>query len=207
MCNTYVPALFPTWFRCCHWLMAGSVLGLIVTGWDIYNAAPVFGFRIAMVLTPDLGLSQAIRWHLFLGWLLAIAGLALTLGRFGLARRVPDLRGVSRRQVVCEILDATKLRMKHPVADYLHVQRVLYLGVYGALLLLILSGLALWKPVQFQLFGDFVGGYEVMRQVHFLLMASVAAFFVIHFVMAILAPGALWSMLIGVRPSPKERER
>jgi thiosulfate reductase cytochrome b subunit len=77
------------------------------------------------------------------------------------------------------------------------VQRAAYLGVIGLLLVLVASGLAIWKPVQFQAMAALMGGYEGARLVHFLAMVMTLVFIAVHVVMVILVPRTLRSMLGG----------
>ena len=53
---------------------------------------------------------------------------------------------------------------------------------------LVVSGLALWKSVQFPLLRELLGGYETARRVHFFAMAALVAFVVVHVVMVALVP-------------------
>jgi thiosulfate reductase cytochrome b subunit len=60
------------------------------------------------------------------------------------------------------------------------VQRLLYLGVILAGVVIVLSGLSIWKPVQFQISHSLFGGYDAARYVHFFAMSSIVAFLAIH---------------------------
>jgi len=61
----------------------------------------------------------------------------------------------------------------------------------------VLSGLALWKSVQFPMLRDTLGGYEGARRVHFFAMAAIVGFVVVHLVMVALVPKTLLAMLRG----------
>ena len=60
-----------------------------------------------------------------------------------------------------------------------------------------LSGLVLWKSVQFAVLRDLLGGYEFARRIHFFGMASLVAFVVVHLVMVALVPRTLVAMVWG----------
>ena len=77
------------------------------------------------------------------------------------------------------------------------MQRLLYLLVLLAIALVIASGLALWKPVQLHTLTLLMGGYEVTRRIHFLAMAGITGFLVLHLTLVIIVPRTLISMLTG----------
>ena len=77
------------------------------------------------------------------------------------------------------------------------MQKLAYLLVIADSLALVLSGLVLWKSVQFPLLRELVGGYEGARRVHFFAMAVLAAFVLIHLLMVALVPRTLRTMVRG----------
>jgi thiosulfate reductase cytochrome b subunit len=77
------------------------------------------------------------------------------------------------------------------------VQKLLYLGVILAGIVIVLSGIAIWKPVQLQELTAVFGGYDAARYVHFLAMATIVGFLVVHVVMALLVPRSLRAMVTG----------
>jgi thiosulfate reductase cytochrome b subunit len=77
------------------------------------------------------------------------------------------------------------------------VQKVLYLGVILAGVVIVASGLAMWKPVQLYELTVLFGGYEGARLVHFFAMAAIVLFLVIHVIMALLVPRSLRAMILG----------
>lgn len=83
-------AIQPAWVRITHWLNALGVLLLMTSGWRIYNASPIFGFRFPKEITLGGWLGGALLWHFAAMWLLAVNGLAylalnLATGRLRLA--------------------------------------------------------------------------------------------------------------------------
>ena len=64
-------------------------------------------------------------------------------------------------------------------------------------MLLVLSGLVLWKSVQFPLLRELLGGYEFARRIHFFAMAALVAFVAVHLVMVALVPRTLLAMFRG----------
>jgi thiosulfate reductase cytochrome b subunit len=64
-------------------------------------------------------------------------------------------------------------------------------------IVIVLSGLAIWKPVQLQELTATFGGYDAARYVHFFAMAAIVGFLVVHVVMALLVPKSLRAMITG----------
>ena len=92
------------------------------------------------------------------------------------------------------------LAAESPHADprhYTGLQRVAYLTAIVDLVLLVLSGLVLWKSVQFPLLRDLLGGYETARRVHFAAMALLVGFVAVHVAMVALVPRTLVAMVRG----------
>jgi thiosulfate reductase cytochrome b subunit len=84
------------------------------------------------------------------------------------------------------------------------VQKALYLGVLAAGVIMVLSGLAIWKPGQFQELTWLFGGFDVARVIHFFGMAAIVAFLVVHIALVIIVPKTLPAMITG-RASAHER--
>lgn len=93
---------------------------------------------------------------------------------------------------------ALKGKLAHAdIRQYNTVQKCAYLFVVADLVLLVLSGLVLWKSVQFPLLRELLGGYEAARRVHFFAMSALFGFVVVHLVMVALVPRTLLAMLRG----------
>ena len=79
--------IHPVWVRITHWINALAMLVMIGSGWEIYNASPLFGFTFPGSITLGGWLAGALLWHFAAMWLLAINGivyvaLGLITGRF-----------------------------------------------------------------------------------------------------------------------------
>jgi len=193
--------IHPLWMRATHWLNALAVLVLVASGWRIYNASPFFDFRFPASITLGGWLGGALQWHFAAMWLLVFNGLVylglnIATGRF--ARKFFPLTptGIWR-----DARAALGGRLSH--ADprhYNHVQKLAYLFVIVDLGAIVLSGLVLWKSVQFPLLRELLGGYEAARRVHFIAMAALVAFVAAHLVMVALVPRTLLTMLRGRAP-------
>ena len=77
------------------------------------------------------------------------------------------------------------------------MQKILYLGIMAVGVLIVISGLALWKPVQFSELASLFGSFQTIRLVHFLCMAAIVGFLLIHVTLALLVPKSLVAMLTG----------
>lgn len=188
----------PGWLRATHWLNALAVVVLMMSGWRIYNATAFLGFAFPKNITLGGWLGGALQWHFAAMWLLAGNGL-LYLG-FNLAsgRLWHRFFPLSPRALLADLLAALKGRLAH--ADPQHynaVQRLAYLFVMLDSVLLVLSGLVLWKSVQFPLLRELMAGYEGARRVHFFAMAALAAFVAVHLAMVALVPRTLLHMIRG----------
>ena len=190
--------IHPLWLRMTHWLNAIAVVIMVMSGWRIYNAAPFFDFVIPKSITLGGWLGGAIQWHFAAMWLLVGNGsiyLVLNLASGRLWRKFFPL---SPRAFVADVLAALRGRLSHAdLAHYNAVQRAAYLFVLVDLIVLVLSGLVLWKSVQFPILRELFGGYEAARRVHFLAMAALTGFVGIHLVMVALVPRTLLAMLRG----------
>jgi len=188
----------PAWVRIAHWLNALAALVLVASGWRIYDAAPFLDFTFPAQVTLGGWLGGALQWHFAAMWLLGFNGVAYLVlnaltGR--LARRFLPL---SPRAVAKDLADALRGRLSHDdPAHYNAVQRAAYLAVVLDLALLVVSGLVLWKSVQFPLLRELMGGYESARRVHFAAMAALVAFVVVHLAMVALVPRTLRLMIRG----------
>jgi thiosulfate reductase cytochrome b subunit len=191
-------AIHPGWVRATHWVNVVAMAVMIGSGWEIYNASPLFPFRFPSGITLGGWLAGALLWHFAAMWLLAVNGLVyialgILTGRFQ-RKLVPIRPG----DVLADARAALTGKLAHDdLAVYNAVQKLLYLGVILAGIVIVLSGLSIWKPVQLQELTALFGGYDAARYVHFLAMAAIVGFLVVHVVMALLVPRSLRAMITG----------
>lgn len=194
--------------RVTHWVNALAIVAMIASGWRIYNASPLFDFRFPAPLTLGGWLAGALQWHFAVLWLLTINGLIYLLygGLSGHFRR--DLTPIRFKRVADDLKRALTGKLAHESGVYNALQRMAYVGVIVVIVLLVLSGLALWQPVQLQELAAILGGYEGARLVHFFAMCFLVAFIVVHMIMVLLVPRSLPSMITGRarRPPPPVQE-
>jgi thiosulfate reductase cytochrome b subunit len=189
-------AIHPLPVRATHWLNALATVIMIASGWQIYNASPIFPFRFPIGLGGWLG--GALLWHFAAMWLLIANGLIYLVYGFASGRFRRKLWPIYPREVIADALAALKGKLSHDdLSVYNSVQRLLYTGVIALLILVVLSGLAIWKPVQLAFLCNLMGGFQGARLVHFLAMSGIAAFIAIHVSMALLVPKSLKAMVVG----------
>ncbi len=193
------PVIHPAWVRVTHWINALAILMMIGSGWQIYDASPLFSF---IYFPPQFALGEwlagALLWHFAAMWLLVINGivyvtLGIVTGRF--RRKFLPIRP---RDVLRDLTAALRGKLSHDdLSAYNAVQRLLYVGVILAAVVIVLSGLSIWKPVQFKYLTAFFGGYDFARYVHFFAMASIVGFLTIHIALALIVPKSLRAMITG----------
>jgi len=189
----------PLWVRLTHWTNAVAVILMILSGWRIYDASPIFkGFMIPTNLTLGGWLGGALQWHFAAMWLLFLNGLFYLVMNICTGRIKRKFFPLSPRAIFQDLLQALKGHLSHADASkYNAVQRFAYLFAMFDIAVLILSGLAIWKSVQFAVLRDLFGGYDFARVVHFTAMSLICAFIVVHVSMVALVPRSLLTMIRG----------
>ena len=179
----------PLWLRLTHWANVLAVVVLVMSGWRIYDASPIFAFRFPPGITLGGWLGGALLWHFAALWLLVANGLiylALNLASGRFARRFLPLRP---RDVRRDFVAALTGRLGHDDPwHYNAVQKLAYLFVIVDSMALVLSGLVIWKSVQFPLLRELMGGFDNARVVHFIAMAALVGFVAVHLAMVALVP-------------------
>jgi thiosulfate reductase cytochrome b subunit len=191
--------LHPLPLRVMHWINAVAIFIMIGSGWKIYNDDVILGwlhFPDAVVIGKWA--QYGLQWHFFGMWIFVLNGVAyltygVTTGRF---RR--KLFPISIRELLATIRDALRFKLAHDdLTHYNAVQKILYLGVMAAGTLIVISGLALWKPVQFSELAALFGSFQTIRVVHFLCMSAIVGFLLVHISLALLVPKSLFAMING----------
>jgi len=189
--------IHPLVVRITHWLNAVAIVVMIMSGWKIYNASPLFGFSFPGWATMGGWLGGAIAWHFAAMWLLVVNGLVYLA--YGLAGRhfMRSFLPLGPREVWRDLKEALTFRLVHQLGTYNAVQRLLYVVVLLLVVAAVVSGLGLWKPVQFQGLVGLLGGYELVRRIHFVAMAGIVGFTVVHLALVAIVPSTLWAMITG----------
>ncbi|HEY9359900.1 MAG TPA: cytochrome b/b6 domain-containing protein [Xanthobacteraceae bacterium] len=192
------PVIHPRWVRVTHWVNALTMVVLIGSGWQIYNASPLFPLVFPTGITLGGWLAGALLWHFAAMWLLAVNGLiyavlGIVTGHFR-RKLIPIRPG----EVLADARAAFTGKLSYDdLSVYNAVQRLFYVGVIVAGIVVVLSGLAIWKPVQLQQLTAAFGGYDTARYVHFFAMAAIVGFLVVHVIMSVIVPSSLRAMITG----------
>jgi thiosulfate reductase cytochrome b subunit len=188
----------PLLVRVTHWINVLAILMMVFSGWRIYNASPLFAFKFPRGLTLGGWLGGALQWHFAAMWLLALNGLVYVSYGIASGRFRRRLFPLTPRAIFNDVFDAFRGKLAHDdLSVYNSAQRAAYLAVILCGIVLVLSGLAIWKPVQLQELTTLFGGYEGARLVHFVAMALLALIVAVHIAMVILVPRSFPIMITG----------
>lgn len=212
--STEHPALeeqkHPIAVRLSHWGMALAMIIMIGSGWRIYDSEPIFEFvhfPYWMTLGGDVftnlarnndpGVAAALLWHFAGMWLLATAWLVFMLWGIATGHFRKDFLPVGPKSFIRDFIAAATFKLAHKLGEYNAVQRVAYWVALGATALMLISGIAIWKPVQTYPLEVAFGGFQGARLVHFLGMSVIAGFMFIHVALVILVPKTFVAMVTG----------
>lgn len=197
-------SIHPLWLRLMHWANAFAVVILIMSGWRIYNATRFLHLSVAGVtLFPNgwtLGgwLGGALQWHFAAMWILFLNAILYAVVSIATRRFSRQFLPIGPRSLWVDIQAFVKGQLSHAdIRHYNTIQKLAYLFVMADIVVLICSGLVLWKSVQFPILREVLGGYEGARLVHFLAMTGMLAFVLVHVVMAALVPKTIKAMVWG----------
>lgn len=191
-------AIHPAWVRVCHWINAVAIFVMVGSGWQIYDASPLFDFTFPRQLALGNWLAGALLWHFAAMWVLVINGIVFVTLGIATGRFRRKLLPISAHGVIADVKAALTFKLAHgDLSHYNAVQKLLYIGVLLAGVVIVLSGLAIWKPVQFQELTALFGGYDTARYVHFVAMASIVGFLVVHVTLALIVPRSIRAMVVG----------
>jgi thiosulfate reductase cytochrome b subunit len=190
--------IHPLWVRITHWINVLAMIVMIGSGWQIYDASPLFPFTFPRAITIGDWLAGALLWHFAAMWILVVNGVVyVTLG-FATGRFRRKLIPIRPAEVISDFVAALRGKLSHDdLSVYNAVQKLLYVGVILAGVVIVLSGISIWKPVQYQELTALFGGYDTARYVHFFAMSTIVAFLVIHVALAIIVPKSLRAMITG----------
>ena len=163
------------------------MLVMITSGWGIYDDDVILrGLHFSSAMRLGDWAAWSLNWHFAGMWLLIINGVCyLTYG-------------VVSGRLRETIRDTVHLKIRHEdLTTYNAVQKILYLVVILAGISQVITGLAIWKPVQFSGLVSLLGGFQSARVVHFAGMAVIVGFLIVHVLLALLVPQTLWAMLTG----------
>jgi thiosulfate reductase cytochrome b subunit len=141
--------------------------------------------------------ASAIAWHFAAMWILALSYLLYLLWGALSGHFWRDFLPVGPKSFLRDFLAAARFRLAHHLGEYNAVQSVFYWGVLALVALMLLSGIAIWKPVQTYPLEVLFGGFQGARIVHFLGMSAIVGFLVVHVALVILVPRTFVAMVTG----------
>ena len=202
--------LHPAPVRVMHWTNALAMIVMITSGWGIYDDyAIVSGLHFSGSLRLGSWAAESLLWHFAAMWLLAVNGLIYLIYGLVTGRLRERLLPIRVRDLVQTVRDTLRFHVAHEdLTVYNAVQKVLYIVVILAGVSQVVTGLAIWKPIQFSGLVDLLGGFQGARLLHFLGMAVIVGFLAVHVALSLLVPRTLWAMLTGgpqVVPGVRDR--
>jgi thiosulfate reductase cytochrome b subunit len=196
----------PVAIRVMHWIGVYAMGCMIFSGWEIYNASPSLPFMFPAWTGLGGWLGGALAWHLSAMWLLFADGIAYLVYGFASGHFRRDLMPPRPAEVAHDLAAALRGRLQHHIGHYNAVQRLLYAGVIVAIILQVLTGLSIWKPVQLGWLTGLFGGYPIARGIHLATMFCIVAFVLIHVAMVAIVPSTLKSMIVSVPEEVEENQ-
>ena len=198
--------LHPAPLRIMHWINAVTILIMVGSGWKIYNDEVIFGWlHFPEAVTIGRWAQHGLQWHFFGMWVFVINGLCYLIYGLVTGRFKEMLLPIRWKELIATINDALHFRLAHDdPTRYNTVQKLLYIGVTFVGILTVISGLAIWKPIQFSELLALFGSFQNARLVHFLCMSAIVMFVVVHVSLALLVPHTLVAMVTGGPPVEAE---
>ena len=215
MTKTYDEQKHPLTRRIFHWVIALSILAMIGSGWRIYNASPIFPFTFPEWITlggdvqtslarhGDPGVASAIAWHFAAMWTLLVSYLLFLLAGIVTGHFRRDFLPVGPVSIMRDFVAAATFRLEHRLGEYNAVQKAAYLGVLTLVAIMILSGIAIWKPGQTYPLELLFGGFQGARLVHFIVMVGIVLFILVHVGLTLIVPRTLLAMVVGRATEPR----
>ena len=191
--------LHPWPVRIMHWINAVAMIVMIASGWGIYDDSVIFGsLYFPQAVRLGSWAAESLLWHFAGMWVVALNGLAYLIYGFATGRFRERLLPIRVADVIQTVRETLRFKISHDdLTVYNAVQKILYLVVMIAGVLQVVTGLAVWKPVQFSWLVDLFGGFQGARLAHFMGMAVIVGFLLVHVALAFLVPQTIWAMLSG----------
>jgi thiosulfate reductase cytochrome b subunit len=205
--------IHPGVVRVTHWINVLAIAIMIGSGWRIWNSSPIldFSFPVAVTIGGDpamsqdvhneLGLAGALQWHFAGMWLLVVNGLVYLVYGIWSGHFRHSFFPVGPSAFIRDMVAALTFRLPHQLGAYNAVQKTLYLGVLAAGIVMVLTGLSIWKSGQFQELAFVFGGYDTARLIHFLGMSAIVLFLIVHIALVVIVPKTLPAMITGRAPA------
>jgi thiosulfate reductase cytochrome b subunit len=191
--------LHPLPVRVMHWINAVAMLVMITSGWGIYNDDVIIrGLTFSKYMRLGDWAAWSLNWHFAGMWLLGINGLCYLVYGVLTDRLRQRLLPIRLHDVFQTVRETLRLKIAHDdLTTYNAVQKILYIVAILAGISQVVTGLAIWKPIQFSGLVSLLGGFQSARVIHFAGMTVIVGFLVVHVILSLLVPRTLWAMLTG----------
>jgi thiosulfate reductase cytochrome b subunit len=191
--------LHPWPIRVMHWINAVVMVVMITSGWGIYDDDVIIrGFHFSQTWRLGEWAAWSLNWHFAGMWFLTINGLIYLIYGFSTGRLGEKLLPIRPTEILQTVVDTLHFKIAHEdLTVYNAVQKLLYIIVIVAGVSQVITGLAIWKPIQFSGLVALLGGFQTARVLHFAGMAVIVGFLVVHVALALLVPKTLWAMVAG----------
>ena len=191
--------LHPLPVRIMHWINALAMIVMITSGWGIYNDDVIVrGFHFPQSLRLGDWAAPSLNWHFAGMWFLVLNGAAYLAYGLITGRLRARLLPIRIRDVIKTVRETLHFHIDHSdLTTYNAVQKLLYIVVILAGVSQVISGLAIWKPIQFSGLVALLGGFPVARLVHFAGLTVIVGFLAVHIALSLLVPSTLRAMLTG----------
>ncbi len=185
--------------RISHWINAVAMTMMIGSGWGIYNDSIIInGLWFPHAVRIGSWAAESLLWHFAFMWVLAINGLFYLGYGFATGRFRRRLFPIRPRELIETVRETLRLHLAHEdLTTYNAVQKLLYIVVIVAGVMQVVTGLSIWKPVQFGWLTALFGGFQGARIAHFIGMTVIVGFVVVHVALAFLVPRTLVAMVTG----------
>jgi thiosulfate reductase cytochrome b subunit len=191
--------LHPWPIRIMHWINAATMIVMIGSGWGIYDDSVIFHFlHFSDTFRIGSWAAKSLLWHFAGMWVLALNGIAYLTFGIVTGRLRERMLPIRVADVIHTIRDTLHFKLTHDdLTTYNAVQKILYLVVILAGISQVVTGLAIWKPIQLSWLLALFGGFQGARLIHFLGMTVIVGFVIVHVALSLLVPSTLWAMLSG----------
>ena len=203
-----LPRLHPGPVRLMHWTNAIAMIIMILSGWGIYDDYVIIpGLHFSTTFRLGTWAAPSLLWHFAGMWLLAVNGICYVI--YGLVTgRLPErMLPIRIRELVQTVRDTLHFKIDHQdLTVYNAVQKLLYIIVILAGISQVVTGLLIWKPIQFSAAIALLGGFQAARIEHFIGMVVIVGFLIVHVALSLLVPKTLWAMVTGGPRLPTREE-
>jgi thiosulfate reductase cytochrome b subunit len=191
--------LHPLAIRIMHWTNAVAMMVMITSGWGIYDDDVIIrGLHFGQLMRLGNWAAPSLQWHFAGMWVLGINGLAYLTYGLATGRLKERMLPIRVKEIVHTVIDTLHFRIAHEdLTTYNAVQKLLNIIVIGAGISQVITGLAIWKPVQFSQLVWLLGGFQAARFIHFTGMCVIVGFLAVHVALSLLVPSTLLAMLTG----------